>query len=121
MIGGDLPKADAWTVSLLTNPEVLAVNQHSSESHPAIATGTVVVWLAEPSSHDAYYIAAFNRSESVLDLRYLWKEFGLKDSEYVQRDLWERKDLPSAKSFAVNLPAHASVLYKLKPLHIPAH
>jgi len=31
MIGGELPKADAWIVSLLTNPEVLAVDQHSSE------------------------------------------------------------------------------------------
>jgi len=43
----ELPKADAWIVSLLTNPEVLAVDQHSSESHPVIATGTAVVWLAE--------------------------------------------------------------------------
>jgi len=117
MIGGDLTKADAWTLSLLTNPEVLAVDQHSSESHPVIATGTAVVWLAEPSSHDGYYIAAFNRGDSPLDLHYSWKELGLKDSEYVQRDLWERKDLSSAKSFAVNLSAHASVLYKLKPLH----
>ena len=120
MIGGELPRADAWTVSLLTNPEVLAVDQHASESHPVIATTTAAVWLAEPSSHDGYYLAAFNRGESTLDLHYSWKELGLKDSEYVQRDLWERKDLPSAKSFDVNLPAHASVLYKLKPLRTPA-
>ena len=120
MIGGELPKADAWTVSLLTNPEVLAVDQHSSESHPVIATGTAVVWLAESSSHDGYYIAAFNRGESSLNVRYSWKELGLKDSEYLRRDLWERKDLPSAKSFDVNLPAHASVLYKLKLLRMPA-
>jgi len=85
-----------------------------------IATTTAVVWLAEPSSHDGYYLAAFNRGESTLYLHYSWKELGLKDSEYVQRDLWERKDLPSAKSFDVNLPAHASVLYKLKPLRTPA-
>jgi len=121
MVGGELPKADAWTVSLLTNPEVLAVDQHSSESHPVIATSTAVVWLAEPSSHDGYYIAAFNRGESSLNVRYSWKELGLKGSEYLQRDLWERKDLPSATSFDVNLPAHASVLYMLKPLRAPAH
>jgi hypothetical protein len=120
MIGGELPRADAWTVSLLTNPEVLAVDQHASESHPVIATTTAAVWLAEPSSHDGYYLAAFNRGESTLDLHYSWKELGLKDSEYVQRDLWERKDLPSAKSFDVNLPAHASVLHKLKPLRTSA-
>ena len=119
MIGGDLTKADAGTLALLTNPEVLAVDQHSSESHPVIATSTAVVWLAASSLHDGFYIAAFNRGETPLDLHYSWRELGLKDSEYTRRDLWERKDLPSAKSFDVNLPAHASVLYKLKPLVVP--
>jgi alpha-galactosidase len=119
MIGGELPKADAWTVSLLTNPEVLAVDQHSSKSNPVIVTTTAVVWLAEPSSRDGYYLAAFNRGESPLDVHYSWKELGLKDIEYERRNLWERKDLPPAKSFAVNLLPHASVLYKLKPLLAP--
>jgi hypothetical protein len=116
MIGGDLTSADAWTLSLLTNPEVLAVDQHSSENHPVITSDTVVVWLAASSSHDGYYLAAFNRGESALDVHYTWKELGLADGEYLQRDLWERKDLPSAKSLAVTLPPHASVLYKLQPL-----
>jgi hypothetical protein len=32
MVGGDLPQADAWT-KLLTNPEVIAVDQHSVSDH----------------------------------------------------------------------------------------
>lgn len=32
MVGGDLPKTDAWT-KLLTNPEVIAVDQHSVSNH----------------------------------------------------------------------------------------
>ena len=115
MVGGELPKADACTLSLLTNPEVLAVDQLSSNSHPEIATPAVVVWLAEAPSHDGYYVAAFNRGETAADIRYSWKELSLADAEYVMRDLWERKDLPPAKSLGVSLPAHASVLYKLKP------
>src|SRR5438874_7724250 len=38
MIGGDLPDADAWTTSLLTNAEVIAVDQHSTDSRQILAT-----------------------------------------------------------------------------------
>ena len=38
IVGGDLPAADAWTLSLLTNPEVIAVDQHSSGNRPVINT-----------------------------------------------------------------------------------
>jgi alpha-galactosidase len=116
MIGGELPRADAWTLSLLTNPEVLAVDQRSSGNHPAIASDKVVVWLAEAPSNGGYYLAAFNRSESAADLKYSWKELGLSRAEYLERDLWARQDLQGAKNFEVTLPAHASVLYKLSPV-----
>jgi alpha-galactosidase len=115
MIGGDLTKADAWTTSLLTNPEVLAVDQHSMGNHPAIVLNKLVVYLAESSAHDGRYIAAFNRTEMPLKVRYAWKEVGLKESQYTERDLWEKKDLGPATSFSVDLPPHGSVLYKLTP------
>jgi hypothetical protein len=38
MIGGRLPSADDWTLSLLTNPEVLAVDQQSTENRPVVTT-----------------------------------------------------------------------------------
>ena len=50
MVGGDLPKADAWTTSLLTNPEVIAVDQHSTGNHPVVTTDKAVVWVAESPS-----------------------------------------------------------------------
>ena len=64
MVGGDLPKADAWTISLLTNPEVIAVDQHSSGNHPVISTDKTVVWLAKSDTTDGHYLAAFNLTES---------------------------------------------------------
>src|SRR6516225_11555289 len=114
MIGGDLTKTDDWTLSLLTNPEVLAVDQHSRKNHAVIATDDAVVFLAESPNHDAYYLAAFNRTGSPVDLTYSWKELGLKEGYYARRDLWEHKDLASAKAFSVHLAAHASALYRLR-------
>ena len=121
MIGGDLTKADDWTLSLLTNPEVLAVDQHSTENHAAIVTDNAVVFLAESPAHDAHYLAAFNRTGSLMDLNYSWKELGLKEGYYAQRDLWEHKDLASAKSFSVHLARHASALYRLRSASVDSN
>ena len=115
MIGGELPSADGWTVSLLTNPEVIAVDQHSSGNHPVIKTDNSVVWLANSDSPDSHYLALFNVGESKATLRYDWKDFGLAGKAYRPRDLWQRKDMASSASMAVTLPPHGSALYRLSP------
>ena len=115
MIGGELPSADDWTISLLTNPEVLAVDQHSKGNRPVISTEKTVIWLADSSTNDGQYIAIFNISPSETALRYEWKELGLSSNAYQLRDLWQHKDLGSADSLTVTLPPHASVLYRLSP------
>ena len=113
MIGGELPSADDWTVSLLTNPDVIAMDQHSSGNHPVITTDKAIVWLADSTAKDDHYLAIFNISESESTIRYEWKDLGLAGKEYTLRDLWERKDLPSATAVTVKVPSHGSVLYQL--------
>lgn len=109
MVGGRLPSADAWTTSLLTNPEVLAVDQHSSDSRPVISTEKIVIWRAK--SDRGYYIAAFNISPEPQKIRYRWSELGLDRDRFQVRDLWEHKELGRTDSLSVELPSHASVLY----------
>lgn len=113
MIGGDLTAADVWTISLLTNPEVLEVDQHSTSNHPVVVTDKLVVWFAESAEKKAFYVAVFNRGESPADAHYSWKELGLNGGEYALRDLWERKDAGKANSLIAKLPPHACVLYRL--------
>lgn len=114
MIGGDLPSADEWTTSLLTNREVLAVDQAGTNSHVALANEKVAVWIADSASKGSYYLAAFNRGESSAKLSYSWKELGLSGKEYALRDVWEHKDLGSAKELQVTLAPHESALYRLQ-------
>lgn len=114
MVGGDLPSADAWTKSLLTNPEVLLVEQQSTENHPVIVSDSVVIWTANSPSKDAVYLAAFNRSETSKELKYSWSQLALPGTVYLRRDLWERKDLGDASSLSIVLPPHACILYRLK-------
>ena len=114
MVGGDLTAADAWTTELLTNPEVLAVDQHSTGNRPVVAREGTVVWMADQSDAVlAHYLAVFNISSSTESLHFLWKDLGLPPGSYRLRDLWEHKDLGTANSLTVTLPPHGSVLYSL--------
>jgi alpha-galactosidase len=116
MVGGDLPKADAWTTALLTNPDVIAVDQHSTGNHPAITTDKTVVWVAQSAAAGNHYLAVFNLTESSQTLQYGWKELRFASGKYKLRDLWERKDLGPADSVTVTLPPHGSILYEASPV-----
>jgi len=115
MVGGDLPKANAWTTSLLTNPEVIAVDQHSTGNHPVITTDTAIVWVAESPTAGGYYLAVFNTLDSSQTIQYAWKDLGFRAAKYRLRDLWEQKELGPAVAISVALPSHGSVLYGVSP------
>ncbi len=111
MVGGRIASADEWTVSLLTNREVLAVDQNSTDSRPIISTDKVIVWKSK--SKHGYNIAAFNISPESQKISYQWSELGLDGGSYKLRDLWEHKDLGAAGSLSVELPSHGTVLYRV--------
>jgi len=115
MVGGDLTRADGWTTSLLTNSEVIAVDQHSRKNRPVITTDKIVVWTAKAESGTDSYVAVFNISDSAQNAKYTWKQLGLMGKHYKLRDLWQHKDLTVANSLEVNLLSHSSVLYQLTP------
>lgn len=65
MHGGDLTKTDDFTLSLLTNDEVLAVNQHSENNRPLFNRDQLIAWIADvPGSADKY-LAVFNTRDRV--------------------------------------------------------
>ena len=114
MIGGDLPHNDAWTTSLLTNAEVIAVNQHSTGNRPLITANSTVIWTANPQNENGHYLAIFNRGDQEENVALDWNEVGLTlGKAYVRRDLWEHKDLGPATSLKLTLRPHACALYRV--------
>lgn len=110
MVGGRLPSMDDWTLSLLTNREVLAVDQHNRESKPVVTTDKIIVWHAE-SDDGKHYMAVFNVSDAPQKIT-SWEELGLSSGKYRLRDLWEHKDLGVQASPKLELAPHASVLWR---------
>lgn len=72
MIGGQMPKNDAFTEALLTNPEVLAVNQTSANNRQLWRRDPFVAWVADvPGSRDKY-LALFNARDRTTFGAPLW-------------------------------------------------
>ena len=116
MFGGDLPSNDAFTLSLLTNDEVLAVDQHSTDNHELFADGNQVAWAASvPNSRDKY-LALFNLDDHTpapMDVK--WTQLNLSGLCAV-RDLWEHKDLGNSKAeFNVEVRPHGARLFRIHP------
>lgn len=116
IMGGNLLLSDEWTKSLLTNEEVIAVDQHSRGNHAVLTSGQAAVWAAEPENGPGRYVAVFNRADEEQTLRYGWNDLELKEQAYTVRDLWEHHERGRAGTLEVRLPAHASVLYKILPV-----
>ena len=111
MFGGNLPDTDPLTLSLITNPEVLNVNQHSANNH-ALVNGLKPIWVADTTDPRVKFIAVFNRTSEPMTVPVRLSDLGIKTCNV--RDLWARKNLtPSTDTLPCKLPPHGSVMYQL--------
>jgi hypothetical protein len=116
MLGANLPDNDAWTTSLITNDEVLAVNQDplGRPARRVSRHGGAEVWLRE--LHDgAKAVGLFNRGEEPVRVALRWSEAGLTGA-LAARDLWRREPRGTFEGrLALPVPAHGAALLRLSP------
>jgi alpha-galactosidase len=111
--GSNLTRMDAATEALYSNPEVIAVDQHSRENRELSRRGSLVVWTAVPEIGGGRYVAVFNLGDSAQEVNYSWKDLGVPEGGHAIRDLWARKELGSDGSLKATLRSHAAMLYKV--------
>ena len=115
MFGGDLPSNDEWTRSLLTNPEVLAVNQNSQNNHQSYFQDEILAWTAEIPEKRDRYVAVFNLSDMERAVQLPWHALDVPTQCGTARDLWAGLDLNAQPSLQVTLLPHASRLFRVAP------
>ena len=113
MMGGDLPTSDLFTYGLLTNAEVLDVDQHSDNGHEAYRDTNIIVWTADDPKSGAKYVGVFNVGDAMQKIEMPWTKIGLSWEGPAVRDLWRHEDNGMMTSLKLSLRPHASVLYKV--------
>lgn len=123
LLGCDLEKLNKFTTDLMTNTEVLAVNQDElgRQGQRVDRQGDAEVW-ARPLWDGTVAVALFNLGEAPLTVSIpAWDMLDpvlprtappLRGSQAV-RDLWQRKNLGVAKNFSLKIKQHAAVMLKV--------
>ncbi|MGC4033045.1 MAG: hypothetical protein QM754_15175 [Tepidisphaeraceae bacterium] len=98
MIGADMPQNDQFTLDLLTNKEVIEIDQHSKNGHEVERDGDKIVWLADAPTGADKYVAVFNVGSKPKDSTEAGKamtvslaKLGFGGRTRV-RDLWKKQD-----------------------------
>ncbi|MGW3940292.1 alpha-galactosidase D [Streptomyces phaeochromogenes] len=113
--GDDLTKLDSYGVSLLTNREVIALNQGSTPpARPVTPSDPQQVWAAK-NTDGSYTVALFNLADSPAAVTADWSTLGFTGKASV-RDLWNRENLGTHTNKVTQaLPAHGSRLFTVTP------
>lgn len=114
LIGGDIMEMDQFTYDVLTNDEVLAIDQDplgKAAGRVASADG-VEIW-ARPLWDGTTAVGLFNLGRMKSKLTVRWSDLGISGAQPV-RDLWQKKDLGVARdSFSAEILPHAVSLVKI--------
>lgn len=109
--GGELRLTDNYTLSLVTNPEVINVNQNSEKPLLVYNKGGITVWQTKIENCTA--VAVFNLSDEEKHYKLSFLNFGIENVRAV-RDLWARKDIPKCENdVAVSLKPHSSEFFEI--------
>ena len=114
--GNDLTRMTPFTVDMLTNREVLAIDQDplGKQGHPIIQEGPFEVWI-KPMADHSFAVGLFNRSKQEDKMNVKFSDLSISGAANV-RDVWLRKDLGVLhETFSAYVPKHGVVLLRISP------
>ena len=118
LLGNDLTKLDPFTTSLLTNDEVLNLNQDALGKQATVISlqgeaGVMAKDLEDGSKAVGLFYPGDSTNTQSVTVR--WSDLGIKGKCLV-RDLWRQKDLGVfEKEFTADVRRHGVVLIKITP------
>jgi FHS family L-fucose permease-like MFS transporter len=112
MAGNDLRTMSAETRDILTNREVIAVDQDAlgKQAGRILKRDGIEVW-ARPLQNGSQAIGIFNRSDAASAVKLSWGDCGLAAKPAGLRDLWLHQDVaPAADGWSGEVPSHGVIL-----------
>lgn len=113
--GNDLSRMTPYTLEILTNREVIAVDQDplGKQGFRVAQEGPFEVWM-KPMADGSKVVGLFNRQRTAEQMRVNFSQIGI-EGEATVRDMWLKKDVGDFKgSYSAYVPAHGVVLVRIK-------
>jgi alpha-galactosidase len=114
IFSGDIARMDDFTLRLLTNDEIIEVDQDplGKPGWRVSKNGDLEVWK-RPLEDGSIAVGLFNRGEKAATVTAEWSNLGLKGNQKV-RDLWRQQDLGSFETrFSSEVGRHGAVMLKI--------
>lgn len=122
IIGTPIEKLDEFTLSLLTNDEVLEINQDplgKQAVRTEIGNGGEI--LVKDLEDGTKAVGIFNPGPTAASLTVSWSQLGVRGPQRV-RDLWRQQDLGVlADHFTTTVSSHGVILVKIAPARAIRH
>lgn len=115
-LSGDITRLDEFTLSLLSNDEVIEIDQDplGKPARRVSQAGPLEVW-SRPLEDKAMAVGLFNRGEKEATVEAHWADVSIQGKQVV-RDLWRQKDLGTFENqFHSRVPAHGVVFVRIRP------
>jgi hypothetical protein len=122
LIGCDLSRLDTFTLNLLTNDEVLAIDQDvlGKQARLVLDKDSVQVWVKELADGNKA-VGIFNLSNQYRRIQLNWRDIHMSSPGRL-RDLWRQQDLKaSGDTYASFTPAHGVSLVKVFAGRLAGH
>ena len=118
ILGANLTLLNDATLKLLTNPDLIRIDQTATRSGQVLHDGDMIVWTADlpaDSPDGSIVLAFFNTGESQVVLDSSFEAYNLEAATYRIKDVWTGKTLNKVNSIeGLTLEPHACVLWLLK-------
>ena len=114
IIGGEMTRFDEFTMSLLTNRELLEVLNNTHSAHPLFRrkteNGEDIAWFTSHVNGESYYIAVFNAGETERDIA---ADLPI-EREFAAYDVWSGKPAGTVNgTVTARVKPHGAKLLKL--------
>jgi alpha-galactosidase len=117
---GDMNRLDEFTLNVLCNPEVIAVNQDPlGQCARVVMLSEETFLMVKELADGSRALGLGNRGEFETEISVAWSDVGLEGPQVV-RDLWRQRDIAvRSDRHASMVPRHGVVLVQMSPAVLP--
>ena len=109
MLGAELTKLDAWTLSLITNADVLRLEKHGTDARQVSRNENEAVWCCRDDETGAVYAALFNLTDTAREITVPLRQ--IEAASGTARELWSGEETAAGEDLTSSVPAHGAKLF----------